>query len=52
MGTSPEEIDTRKQGSDRILLVSVIMLMIFGVLAVYSSIAYFAETRGTTAATC
>lgn len=50
MGTSPEEIDTRKQGSDRILLMSVIMLMIFGVLAVYSSIAYFAETRGTTAA--
>src|SRR5690625_4408336 len=26
------------------------MLMIFGMLAVYSSIAYFAETRGTTAA--
>ncbi len=51
MGTSPEEIDTRKQGSDRVLLTAVIMLMIFGVLAVYSSIAYFAETRGTTAAT-
>lgn len=49
MGTSPEEIDTRKQGSDRILLTAVIMLMIFGVLAVYSSIAYFAETRSTTA---
>jgi cell division protein FtsW len=49
MGTGPEEIDTRKQGSDRILLTSVIMLMIFGILAVYSSIAYFAETRGTTA---
>jgi cell division protein FtsW len=51
MGTSPDEIDTRKQGSDRILLTSVIMLMIFGVLAVYSSIAFFAETRGTTAGT-
>ncbi|MGF1671558.1 MAG: FtsW/RodA/SpoVE family cell cycle protein [Balneolaceae bacterium] len=49
MGTSPEEIDTPKQGSDRILLISVIMLMIFGILAVYSSIAYFAESRGTTA---
>lgn len=49
MGTSPEEIDTRKQGSDRVLLTSVIILMIFGVLAVYSSIAFFAETRGTTA---
>ncbi len=49
MGTSPEDVDTRKNGSDRVLLVSVIMLMIFGVLAVYSSIAYFAEARGTTA---
>lgn len=49
MGTSPDEIDTPKQGSDRILLVSVIILMIFGVLAVYSSIAYFAETKQTTA---
>ncbi len=35
--------------SDRWLLVSVIMLMIAGLLAVYSSIAYFAETRFTTA---
>lgn len=50
LGTSPEEIDRRGQGSDRILLTTVIMLMIFGMLAVYSSIAYFAETRGTTAA--
>lgn len=49
MGTSPDEIDTPKQGSDRVLLVSVIILMIFGVLAVYSSIAYFAETKQTTA---
>jgi len=49
LGTSPEEIDTRRHGSDRILLMAVIMLMIFGVLAVYSSIAYFAETRNTTA---
>lgn len=49
MGTSPDEIDTPKQGSDRVLLVSVIILMIFGVLAVYSAIAYFAETKQTTA---
>lgn len=49
MGTSPDDIDTPKQGSDRYLLVSVIILMIFGILAVYSSIAYFAETKQTTA---
>lgn len=49
LGTSPEEIDTPKQGSDRLLLVSVIILMIFGVLAVYSSIAYFAESNGNSA---
>ncbi|PAU94501.1 hypothetical protein CK503_06805 [Aliifodinibius salipaludis] len=49
LGTSPDDIDTPKQGSDRILLVSVILLMIFGVLAVYSSIAFFAETKHTTA---
>ncbi|MEX2573571.1 MAG: cell division protein FtsW, partial [Balneolaceae bacterium] len=48
-GASSEEMDTRSRGSDRILLTAVIMLMIFGVLAVYSSIAYFAGTRGTTA---
>ena len=49
MGTSPDDIDTPKQGSDRVLLVSVIILMIFGILAVYSAIAYFAETKHTTA---
>ncbi len=49
MGTSPDDIDTPKQGSDRVLLISVIFLMIIGVLAVYSSIAYFAETKHTTA---
>lgn len=49
LGTSPEEIDTRRQGSDRTLLVAVIILMIFGVLAVYSSLAYFADAKGTTA---
>ncbi|MEL7833690.1 putative peptidoglycan glycosyltransferase FtsW [Fodinibius sp. Rm-B-1B1-1] len=49
LGTSPDDIDTPKQGSDRFLLVSVILLMIFGMLAVYSSIAFFAETKHTTA---
>ncbi len=51
IGTSPEDIDTRTQGSDRFLLVAVIALMMFGVLAVYSSIAYFAESKSTTAFT-
>lgn len=49
MGTSPDDMDMPRQGSDRVLLVSVIILMVFGVLAVYSAIAYFAETRQTTA---
>lgn len=49
LGGTPEEIDTGKQSSDRPLLVSVIFLMVFGVLAVYSSIAYFAESNGTSA---
>ncbi len=49
MGTSPDDIDTPKQGSDRVLLVSVIILMVFGMLAVYSAIAYFAESKQTTA---
>ncbi|MCW9707507.1 FtsW/RodA/SpoVE family cell cycle protein [Fodinibius salsisoli] len=49
MGTSPDEIDTPAQGSDRVLLVSVIILMIFGSLAVYSSIAFFAESNQTSA---
>lgn len=49
LGTSLDDMDTPKQGSDRVLLVSVIILMIFGILAVYSSIAYFAEAKHTTA---
>lgn len=49
MGTSPDEIDTRKQGSDRVLLIAVIFLMVFGSLAVYSAIAFFAESNQTTA---
>lgn len=49
MGTSPDDLDMPKQGSDRVLLVSVIVLMVIGVLAVYSSIAFFAESNQTTA---
>jgi cell division protein FtsW len=49
IGTSAEDIDTRKQGSDRYLLMSVVILMTFGMLAVYSSIAFFAEMKSTTA---
>ncbi|MGM0587141.1 MAG: FtsW/RodA/SpoVE family cell cycle protein [Bacteroidota bacterium] len=49
LGQSAEDMDTPSQGSDRYVLMAVIALMMFGVLAVYSSIAYFAETKGTTA---
>lgn len=51
LGTNPEDIDTPKQGSDRYLMMAVVALMMFGVLAVYSSIAYFAESKSTTAFT-
>lgn len=49
MATSQDELDTRGYGSDRWLLGSIVLLMVIGVLAVYSSIAFFAETKGTTA---
>lgn len=49
MGTEPDEIDTPRQGSDRVLLIAIIFLMIFGSLAVYSSIAFFAESNQTSA---
>ncbi|MFO7799782.1 FtsW/RodA/SpoVE family cell cycle protein [Rhodohalobacter sp.] len=48
-GTTREELDTPVQGSDRIILVCVFMLMVVGAIAVYSSIAYFAQTHNTTA---
>lgn len=48
-GTTKEELDTPVQGSDRVILVCVFMLMMFGAMAVYSSIAYFAQMHGTTA---
>lgn len=40
-GDKPES----ERGSDRVILVSVILLMVIGVLAVYSSIYYFAESN-------
>ena len=49
LGTTPEEIDTRGQGSDRYILMVVIMLLSFGSLAVYSSIAFFAQNNDTSA---
>lgn len=49
MATSTEDLDTGKRGSDRVLLAVVIMLMMIGLVAVYSAIAYFAETKDTTA---
>lgn len=48
MGTSPDELDTPGQGSDRVLLTAVILLMVMGSLAVYSAIAYFAESNQAT----
>jgi len=49
LDNSPEELSYRGKVSDQWLLASVIMLMVFGTLAVYSSIAYFAESHGNTA---
>ena len=48
-GTTEEELELPKYGSDQILFVSIIILMIIGTLAVFSSIAFFAQTHGTTA---
>ncbi|MCH8567868.1 MAG: FtsW/RodA/SpoVE family cell cycle protein [Balneolales bacterium] len=44
-----DEVRGSAFASDRVLLACVCVLMIFGVLAVYSSIAYFAEAHNTTA---
>lgn len=49
LATKAEELDSGKRGSDRVLFIVVIMLMMVGTLAVYSAIAFFAETKGTTA---
>ncbi|PKD44957.1 FtsW/RodA/SpoVE family cell cycle protein [Rhodohalobacter barkolensis] len=48
-GTTREELDTPVQGSDRVILVCVFMLMMVGAIAVYSSIAYFAQAHNSTA---
>lgn len=44
-----EELAVRGRGSDHWLLAAVSILMVAGILAVYSSIAYFAESHSTTA---
>ena len=44
-----KEIDTRSQGSDRYILMAVVILLSFGLLAVYSSIAFFAQNNDTSA---
>jgi cell division protein FtsW len=45
----PDEMDNPRHGSDRILLICVIILMVVGVLAGYSAIAYFAKSNHVTA---
>lgn len=45
LSSSPEEVDYGKKRSNRILLASVVILMVFGVIAIYSSSAYFAEVN-------
>ena len=47
--TTQEEMEIPQKGSDQILLICVFMLMIVGSLAVFSSIAYFAQSHETTA---
>lgn len=46
LGSTPDELETKGRGSDRVLLVSVVMLMMIGSLSVYSAIAYFAQSYG------
>ena len=47
--SDPQSGEVMRVRSDSVLLFCVIALMVFGCLAVYSSIAYFAENRGATA---
>lgn len=49
-GTTRQELEVPQKGGDQIIFVSVFVLMIFGSLAVFSSIAFFAESHGRTAA--
>lgn len=46
---SPESDTGKARTSDRMLLATIVILMAFGLLAVFSSIAYFAEIKKTTA---
>lgn len=46
---SIDEVSGRSSYSDRWILVSIVVLAIFGLLAVFSSTAYFAELRNTSA---
>ena len=48
-GTTKDELESPDKSSDQVLLVTIIGLMIFGCLAVYSSIAFFAQSHETTA---
>lgn len=48
-GTTKDELEAPDKSSDQVLLVTIIGLMIFGCLAVYSSIAFFAQSHETTA---
>lgn len=47
--TTKDELEAPDKSSDQVLLVTIIGLMIFGCLAVYSSIAFFAQSHETTA---
>lgn len=49
--TTKDELELPQRGSDQILFVSVIILMVFGCLAVFSSVAFFAESSGQSAGT-
>lgn len=49
--TTKDELELPQRGSDQVLFVSVIILMVFGVLAVFSSVAFFAESSGQNAGT-
>lgn len=51
LGSTPDEMEMKGRGSDRVLLVSVVMLMMIGSLSVYSAIAYFAQSYGQSAGT-
>jgi cell division protein FtsW len=50
-GTTQDELEVPGKGSDPFLFVIIIVLMVFGSMAVFSSIAFFAQTHGTTAGT-